>query len=465
MKSELLKPYASGVLGKIIFFSLLLLLPLTAIPYGTAEAWWKAFFICAIFALTILWLIDGLLTQSWLSEGWGLVSPILTLALFSILQTLQFTKTNERPGGTTIPSWNTISADPFQTRFFVLQLLALMMAGVLLFRYLSSESRLRLLINVVIVVAVATAIFGILRQTTQHSLGFGLPLLKSGQGYAQFINKNHFALLIEMALGLTLGMVIGGGLKRQHLLIYIAALLPMWAALGLCGSRGGLIAMMTQVVTAVLVLGVVQQDRHVEVRSKAARLVRSWPIKFVLLVLLIGGVVFGTLWLGGDRLATTIEHSFDQLAEAPDQTREGASRNEIWRTTWRMFTANPLVGVGMGAYWAAVPAFHDASGRLTPQEAHNDYLELLASGGVVGLAIVAWFVVVVVRRTRRNLRSPDRFRRAACLGALIGITGVAVHSLLDFGLHLFVNAFVFTTLLVIATSKSRWAFQTAEETS
>ena len=58
----------------------------------------------------------------------------------------------------------------------------------------------------------------------------------------------------------------------------------------------------------------------------------------------------------------------------------------------------------MGAYWAAVPKYHDASGRMTPQEAHNDYLEVLASGGLVAAALVAWFAVVVFRRTKENVR-------------------------------------------------------------
>ena len=111
----------------------------------------------------------------------------------------------------------------------------------------------------------------------------------------------------------------------------------------------------------------------------------------------------------------------------------------------------------MGAYWIAVPAFHDAAGTMTPQEAHNDYLELLASGGLVGFALGAWFVVVVVMRTRQNLASPNQFRRAVCFGATIGIVGVAIHSLVDFGLHTIVNALVFTTLIVIATSKPQWA--------
>ena len=101
---------------------------------------------------------------------------------------------------------------------------------------------------------------------------------------------------------------------------------------------------------------------------------------------------------------------------------------------------------------------------MRPQEAHNDYLELLASGGLMGVGIGIWFVVAVLRRTRHNLRSTNRFRRSACFGATIGIIGVAVHSLVDFGLHMMVNALILTTLIVIATSKPRWAETTAAKT-
>ena len=59
-------------------------------------------------------------------------------------------------------------------------------------------------------------------------------------------------------------------------------------------------------------------------------------------------------------------------------TRAGASRNEIWRATLKMF-AHPILGVGLGGYWIGITAYHDASGLMTPQEAHNDYLELLSA--------------------------------------------------------------------------------------
>lgn len=444
----------AGVLSKIIFGSLVSLIILTAIPYGTSQAWWKALFVCVVFTLTILWLVEGLISDSWLKDGWSLALPLAGLAVFAFLQTLPLGNKSENPAGINVATWNAISTDPYQTRFFALELVALTIAGVLLFRYGTTEGRLRIIINVVIGVAVASAIFGILRQTTQHSAGFGLPLLIPNAGYAQFINYNHFAYLMEMAFGLILGLVLGGGVKREQALIYFAALLPLWTALVLCGSRGGLGAMLAQLIITALLFGIVRPKRNSnESQSNILRTANSLPVRVALIIVLIGGVVFGTVWLGGDRLATRIESARAELAPEDSELRQGVSRNEIWQATWKLFVAHPVLGVGMGGYWAAVPSAHNASGTMTPQEAHNDYLELLASGGLVGLALAGWFAIVALKRIREKLASPHRFDRAVCFGATIGIAGVVVHSLVDFGLHMIVNALVFTTLIVIATSK------------
>ena len=96
---------------------------------------------------------------------------------------------------------------------------------------------------------------------------------------------------------------------------------------------------------------------------------------------------------------------------------------------------------------------HNGSGELTPQQAHNDYLELMASGGIIGCTLVIRFVVIVLKQAYRNVHSPDSFRRAVCLGALTGVFGVAIHSFVDFGLHITINALVFIALIVIAVRK------------
>lgn len=436
------------LLNRSLFVSLLALIFIAAVPYGTVEPWWKAAFVCFVFVLWILGTIEDLLSPNRRVLDKQLFAPLFALIAFALLQTIPL-GSRSHPA-IPHPIWNAISADPYQTQFFAAQLLAITFAGALLFRYASTDRRVAALVNVIIAVAVASAIFGVVRQTNQLGIGFGLPLLSPGRGYGQFINPNHFALLMEMALGLILGIILGGNTKREGLLVYGAALVLVWTALVLANSRGGLLAMMTQIVAAGLLYTVVVPGSQTSgARTRLLAFARSLPARILLLGVLLVGVVVGTLWIGGDRLATRFEDLSGSVNSS--ETRTGGSRNEIWRATWQMFKANPISGVGLGGYWTAITAHHDASGSLTPQEAHNDYLELLASGGIVGAALGCWFLIVLVTRIKRNIRSPNSFRRGVRYGAVLGIIGVLVHSLFDFGLHMLVNALVFAALIVIAT--------------
>jgi O-antigen ligase len=418
------------LLNKLIFAALVTLIVIAPIPYGTVEPWWKATFVCAVFAICILALIENLFTRDTNIPGKHVLLPLLALAALAFLQTLSLGSRTEA----NLQVWNAISADPYQTRFFALQMLALTAFLALLYRYANTERRVRVLVYTVLAIAVASAVFGILRQSTQQQTGFLLPLLRRAQGYGQFINKNHFAYLMEMAFGLGLGIILSGGIKRDRMMIYVALLLPIWTALVLANSRGGVLAMITQIVVAVLLL---------TIRQAAA-------VRAALIVVLVVGIVMGTFWVGGDRLASNFEGARSEFAA--DNSRKGVSRNEIWRATLKMFAAHPIVGVGLGGYWIAITAYHDASGLMTPQEAHNDYLELLSSGGVIGFALGVWFILVVVRKARENLLAGTGYIRAVRFGAILGIAGVAAHSLVDFGLHIITNAVVCLTLIMLATT-------------
>ncbi|HJP91877.1 MAG TPA: O-antigen ligase family protein [Pyrinomonadaceae bacterium] len=403
-----------------IFAALVLLIIMTAIPYGTVEPWWKAAFVCAVFVMCIAAIIDALISGNDRINGVPILLPMLALWALAFLQT-----------------FSDISADPFETRFFALQMLALTSFLALLYRYARTARRVRILVYTVLGIAVASAIFGILRQTTQHQTGFILPLLKLNQGYGQFINKNHFAYLMEMAFGLGLGIILASGVKKERVMIYIALLLPIWIALVLANSRGGILAMLAEIIVAALLATSIRAD-----------VPRSMVLRAALFVILIVGVLAGMLWVGGDRLASNFAATSTEL----NTTSEGASRNEIWRASAKMFAAHPILGVGLGGYWIGITAYHEASGVMTPQEAHNDYLELLSSGGLIGLAIGVWFAVMVIREARKNLFPETGFLRAARVGSVLGIAGVAAHSLVDFGLHMLANAVVFLTLIMIVTT-------------
>lgn len=446
-----------------IYIALLVLPVLVAVPYGTVEAWWTAAYESVVFGLAALWIIEGWLSGSWGTGDRALIWPALALVILGLVQTTAWGLNASNQ------AWRTISADPFETRAFIWKLLALIVYGVLLRRYMSNQPRLRSLIYVVIGIAVASALFGIVRQTMQvSSRGFLLPYLSLGSGYAQFINKNHFALLMEMVLGLVCGMVLGGGVRRERVLYYVAAALMMWMALVLTISRGGIFTMIIQMLFLFTILGFARVPvrdsfgkggtSHVPLK----RMFSSVALRIILMTCLLVVVTIGIVWMGGDVLVTRLQSLPGEVNPTNVASHAGVSRSEVWHATWRLFKANPVLGSGFGAYGVAITRFHEASGKWTPESAHNDYLELMASGGLIAISLVAWLAVVFIKRARACLNSMEAFQRASCIGALVGTFGVAVHSAVDFGLHITANALVFTVLVVIATSSGGRAPQTAD---
>jgi O-antigen ligase len=439
-----------------IFYGALLLIVLAAVPYGSAEFWWASFFEFGVFALAALWAVEALVGVGFhLRRLLWLLIPAASLILLSLLQTVSLGR------------GSAISADPFETYSFALKLAALTLLCALLLRFTTSRARLHALALVVIGVGAASAVFGILRQSMQHAdLGFVLPALPRGIGYAQIISRNQFAFMMEMALGAALGMVFRRGGRYEARLVHLALALPVGAALILANSRGGILTMMCQLLLLALLVVPVpaarQDEGPGEARPRSARAVLlSLAARVVLVASLLTLAAVAVVHVGGERVVSNLSTVGEELGPGDaGATRWNTRRVDIWRATWEMIKDHPLVGVGFGGYWTAVTEYHNASGAYTPQQAHNDYLEILASGGVIGCAIFLWLAIVVLRRARKVLARGDPFRRAACLGALVGLFGVAVHSLFDFGLHLTINSALFVALLVVATADINGEFST-----
>jgi O-antigen ligase len=437
-------------LERIIFLSLLGLIPLVAIPYGTVEPWWQALFECSVYLLATLCIIEGRLSRTPQHNNWQLFLPLFGLMAFAWLQTLPLNAAGEI-GGIQRVFWNAVSADPHNTLRFVFKLLALVFVGLMLLRYTSSQRRLHVLISVILGTGVASALFGLLRQTAQtDATSFILPYLPLDSGYGQFINRNHFAFLMELTLGLALGLMLGqrsgslsgGARNRERWLSYAAISLPLWLALVLANSRGGFFSMLCLVLFVALLWRSARPEQF-----RRARLMRVTLALCLLVVLIIG-----SLWVGGDPLMNRLEAVSDEVA---NPAQEGVHRVEVWRATWNLIEDHWLAGVGFGGYWAALPEYHAASGQLIPQEAHNDYLEFLASGGVIGLALAGWFVLAFARCVWCRWKQSEPEQRGARLGALAGLFAVAVHSFFDFGLHITANALIATALAVIAVRKDQ----------
>lgn len=444
-----------------IFYALLAVIALAAIPYGTVQPWWQSLFECAVFALAAFWLMEGFLGGSWNIKAYALLWPLLALAIFGWIQTLPLLAR----GGAQVETlklggdaWRALSADPHGTRQWVSKMLALILTGAMLLRYTSSRRRLRALVSLVVGIALASAIFGLLRQMMQHQPDFILPYLKQGFGYGQFVNKNHFAFLMEMAFGLVLGLALWGGMARERRLVCLGAALLFGGALVLANSRGGIFALVCQLLFSALLFSVVRPVRDSTARESRVNILvqqfgRSLLVRALLVIGLALIITAGIFWVGGDPLVGSLEAMPTEVGAPAEGIRWAVRRRDIWPATWRLIEDHPLAGTGFGGYWMAITAYHDASGEKTPQEAHNDYLEFLAGGGLLGGMLGLWFVYAFVREARlRLLRASDSFGRAARCGALTGLCGIAAHSFVDFGLHVTINAALFIVLTVIATA-------------
>ncbi len=91
----------------------------------------------------------------------------------------------------------------------------------------------------------------------------------------------------------------------------------------------------------------------------------------------------------------------------------GTYRGTAWRISWSAWLAQPfwrkLLGVGPGMMHTAVAqwAGADLTARMkTFYAAHNEYLELLLTGGVLSLAAWVWFVAAHLRKAAQNWLRP-----------------------------------------------------------
>ena len=123
-------------------------------------------------------------------------------------------------------------------------------------------------------------------------------------------------------------------------------------------------------------------------------------------------------------------------------------RFEVWRPAWELFLERPLAGSGLGTFGEVFPRVQPASlvGARWDQ-AHNDPLELLVTGGIVAVLLLGWALAWLLRSAWRTFHGRARsWQRAAALAWLAAVPAVAVHELFDFGLTIPSNA-VWMTLL------------------
>jgi len=131
-----------------------------------------------------------------------------------------------------------------------------------------------------------------------------------------------------------------------------------------------------------------------------------------------------------------------------------SGRAHFWGVAWQIFLANPIIGAGLDAFGVAYPKYDTWNGQFRVEQAHNDYLQILADAGILGFVCVLAFVLLLLRKGVSAVTRGSDVSRSIAAGALAGCFGVLIHSFFDFPLRTPANAFVFLLLVALVAGGS-----------
>jgi len=280
--------------------------------------------------------------------------------------------------------------------------------------------------------------------------GFWRPVNVLTTPFGPFVNKNHFAGWMLMGIPIALGYAAGlaeKGLRRVRprwrdrflwlssrdggrLQLVTFAVVLMAVSMTLTRSRSGLAALLV----AMLVLGVVVGRRF-----------GSMLLTLLTVAALIAFSAIVVLWAG-----VNLQQRFGTTNEAV------SLRRGIWRDAAAVVSDYPLTGTGLNTFGTAMHQYQSFVRDQQVHEAHNDYLQLAAEGGLLlGLPIAA-SIVVLVYAVRRRFRAGEDDTLGYWLraGAAVGLVAIAVQSLVEFSLQMPGNAAMFVALAAVALHRA-----------
>jgi O-antigen ligase len=304
----------------------------------------------------------------------------------------------------------------------------------LVIQCLQRSSQAKVLAVVISAYGVAVAGFALLQSLSATTKLYWLRTPRSGGWiYGPYVNHNHYAGLMEMLVPIPLVLCqtrFAQGWLRNAAIVGAAI---MTGTIFLSGSRGGMLAFVGEMA----LLGVV--------------LLRSWrsPRATAGLGAFLAIVIGLLVWVGGGELSKRLS-----TIHAETKTElSGGTRVSLNKDSLRMAAAKPVLGWGLGNFPVAYPQFRTFYTDFYVNAAHEDYLQLLVETGLVGFLIMLWFLWVLYRNAFRKLANwTEDINGAISLAAVMGCTGILIHSFLDFNLQVPANAAWFYVLSALAAS-------------
>ena len=271
---------------------------------------------------------------------------------------------------------------------------------------------------------------------------------QASQPFPPFVDPNHYAGWMVLAIAPVLGYL--GGLieiswerSRRRLsswLLWLArpeagrlALLGLCAmtmatALVLTGSRSGVVSLAA--VLAVMAFRAVRRSERLMPKIAATAAAAA---------VLIGALAWGR--------STVLANKVGRLGH--DESIYG--RLQVWHDALHIFRDFPVFGAGMGTFADVMVVYQSGARIAAYTQAHNDYLQILAEGGVVmAAAALALIAAIGLGAAYRLRRDGDLVTNWIRYGAVAGLIGIGVQSTVEFSLQMPGVAVLFVVVAALA---------------
>lgn len=347
--------------------------------------------------------------------------------------------------GADVPAWFdpriAWSAVPDKTR--MLALIEVLMFGVMLLSLalISNRRRLVQLLYTLTAVCCLHAVVGIFAKFA----GVSLVNLDSIDGHYSavrgwFVNRNHFAAFISLALvgalSLQFKLLLASNYRSiksvfveqvlSYRVLYLVFVLIAILALVLSESRSGFLAIFLSLILVTWFLGGASKQKFSRRRLIAP-------------MLLIATI---TLFYFGSDLVQRFAVGSSFLGE----------RGEQWSITWSLIRPQWLFGYGGNSYADVFQAYRGYSDlrEVVYDQAHNDYLHIWLEQGLLGLFFWVAFLVLGVRSAvLESAKTSSTLINAVVMSGVIVIVAALLQSLVGFNLHIINIRFYFFAIMAL----------------
>ncbi|RWX49454.1 O-antigen ligase, partial [Candidatus Electrothrix communis] len=461
--------------GKTAFFLFLLTLFFAPLAFGTTETW-SMITVELLIALTgcfyffphsnektVYFRVPGflplLLLLAWIFfQTLPLPLPVVRVLAPNIFQAYQ--PVLDLPGLRSLDNWIPLTVNRKATLLEAFRVSSYAFFYLVTAQLLTSSRRLLRTIKFVCGLALCIAFLSVIQRITAPDTLFWLRKLTEGKtAFGPWVYKNHYAGFMVMLCPLVLAQFLihrpsldhfdtirekilaffSENRATEHLFWGFGSIVIL-SSVFLTQSRGGILSIICGVLLFFLLLSRQQE--------------RSGKLP---LLLLLTGLVIVVGWYSWEPILERFSSIIDSgNGEIKDD------RLLVWADALKIITAFPFTGSGFGTFVDIFPGYKTLPDDLLYEHAHNDFLELLADGGLLAGGLGIWFIMSVLKAGYGQIRlRKDKVSVLLATGAFSGLAGILVYSIVDFNLHNGANGlyFAFFCGLLISAGNTRRYYQ------